>query len=112
MTQVEQRGGKFQDRGDAAADALAIFTRPGWNCFRLRLFVDPDGRGGAISNLAYTRALARRIKAAGATFILDLHYSDTWADAQHQIKPAAWRDLPFDALEHQVERYTAEVIAD
>jgi arabinogalactan endo-1,4-beta-galactosidase len=116
LTQVEQRGGVFRDAGnndaEKADDAIAIFRRHGWNCFRLRLFVNPNGRGGVINSLDYTRALAKRIKASGATFILDIHYSDTWADPQHQIKPAAWKDMSFDAMESAVEKYTAGVISD
>jgi arabinogalactan endo-1,4-beta-galactosidase len=54
--------------------------------------------------------LGQRIKASGATFLLDLHYSDTWADPQKQFKPAAWTNLTFAALEKQVEAYTAEVL--
>jgi len=111
LTQVEQRGGIFQDNGKPA-DGLAIFTEHGWNCFRLRIFVNPDGRGGVINSLEYTRALAKRIKAAGAVLILDFHYSDTWADPQHQVKPAAWSNLDFDALAEQVEKYTSDVMSD
>jgi arabinogalactan endo-1,4-beta-galactosidase len=110
LTQMEQRGGIFQDDG-RPGDAIAIFRRHGWNCFRLRLFVNPNGRGGVINSLEYTCALARRIKNSGAVLILDLHYSDTWADPQHQDKPAAWKDLDFDALEKSVRKYTATVMS-
>ncbi|HEX4055136.1 MAG TPA: glycosyl hydrolase 53 family protein [Tepidisphaeraceae bacterium] len=111
LAQVEQRGAVFRDNGKPG-DAIAIFSRHGWNCFRLRLFVNPNGRGGTVNSLDYTRALAKRIKASGATFVLDLHYSDTWADPQHQVKPAAWKDLDFDSLQNAVEKYTARVMAD
>jgi arabinogalactan endo-1,4-beta-galactosidase len=111
LTQVEQRGGIFRDNGKPD-DAIAIFTRHGWNCFRLRIFVNPDGRGGVINSLEYTRELAKRIKASGAVLLLDFHYSDTWADPQHQIKPAAWKNMPFDELEREVEKYTAGVMTD
>jgi arabinogalactan endo-1,4-beta-galactosidase len=111
LSSIEQRGAIFKDNGKPD-DAIAIFTRHGWNCFRLRIFVNPNGRGGVVNSLEYTRALAKRIKASGASFMLDLHYSDTWADPQHQVKPAVWNDLPFDELEKQVERYTAEVLKD
>jgi len=79
----------------------------GWTCFRLRIWVDP--RGGA-NGLEYTTALAKRIKAAGGTFMLDFHYSDWWADPQKQNKPAAWAGLDFDGLVKQTESYTADVI--
>jgi arabinogalactan endo-1,4-beta-galactosidase len=111
LAQAEQRGAVFSD-GGKPDDAIAIFRRHGWNCFRLRLFVNPNGRDGTINTLDYTRALAKRIKAAGAVFILDIHYSDTWADPQHQIKPAAWKDLNPAELEKAVKKYTADIMND
>jgi arabinogalactan endo-1,4-beta-galactosidase len=111
LSQVERQGGVFRD-DNKPQDALAIFTDRHWNCFRLRLFVHPNGRGGVINSLDYTRALAKRIKATGATFILDIHYSDTWADPQHQDKPVAWKNLPFDAIEQEVQDYTQAVVSD
>jgi arabinogalactan endo-1,4-beta-galactosidase len=110
LARLEQRGAVYREDGQPE-DAIRIFTNHGWNCFRLRLFVDPNGRGGVVNSLDYTRALAKRIKAAGAMFILDIHYSDTWADPQHQIKPHAWNNLSFDALEQKVRDYTADAIA-
>lgn len=112
LAQIERRGAVFRDASGVPGDAIELFARHGWNCIRLRIFVNPNGRGGVVNSLEYTRALARRMKAAGATFILDFHYSDTWADPQHQVKPAAWKDLNFDALEKQVEQYTADVLKD
>ena len=111
LAQAEGRGAAFSDHSKPD-DPIAIFRRHGWNCFRLRLFVNPNGRGGTVNTLDYTRALAKRITSAGAVFILDLHYSDTWADPQHQLKPAAWKNLDFDALESTVEKYTADVVTD
>jgi arabinogalactan endo-1,4-beta-galactosidase len=111
LASVEKRGGVLMDNGKPA-DEIAIFTTHGWTCFRLRIFVNPNGRGGVVNSLEYTRALAKRIKASGAMFMLDFHYSDTWADPQHQVKPAAWKDMNFDALEKQVEQYTAAVLTD
>jgi len=50
------------------------------------------------------------VRAAGAGLLLDVHYSDTWADPSHQVTPAAWASLDLAALEAQVETYTAGVI--
>src|SRR5580692_8597028 len=106
LTQVEAGGGVYMD-GDKPGDPLAIFMRNGWTCFRLRIWVDP--RNG-VNGLAYTTKLAKRIKAAGGTFMLDFHYSDWWADPQKQNKPAAWAKLDFDALVKQTEDYTSNVV--
>lgn len=93
--------------GDKPGDALGIFMKNGWTCFRLRIWVDPrDG----VNGLEYTTRLAKRIKDAGGTFMLDFHYSDWWADPQKQNKPKAWAQLNFDDLVKQTESYTEQVI--
>jgi arabinogalactan endo-1,4-beta-galactosidase len=106
LADVERRGGIYLD-GDKPGDGLAIFMTNGWTCMRLRIWVDP--RNGA-NGLEYTTKLAKRIKDAGGTFMLNFHYSDWWADPQKQNKPAAWAKLDFDALVNQVESYTSNVI--
>jgi arabinogalactan endo-1,4-beta-galactosidase len=106
LPQLEKQGVVYMD-GDKPGDALAIFMKNGWTCFRLRIWVDP--RNG-VNGLEYTTKLARRIKDAGGTFMLDFHYSDWWADPQKQNKPATWAKLDFDALVKQTETYTANVI--
>jgi len=106
LAQVEQRGGVYLD-DNKPADPLSIFMKHGWTYFRLRVWVNPGNHG---NDLAYTTALAKRIKAAGGTFMLDFHYSDWWADPQKQNKPAAWKDLPFDDLVKQCQTYTSDVI--
>ena len=106
LTQVETGGGIYMD-GDAPGDPIRIFMRNGWTCFRLRLWVNP--RNG-VNGLEYTTKLAKRIKDAGGTFMLNFHYSDWWADPQKQNKPAAWAKLDFDALVKQTETYTADAI--
>src|SRR5690606_22032014 len=92
------------------SDAIQALRDHGMNWFRLRLFVDPDGENVVVNDLAYTIELAKRIKASGAKFLLDFHYSDTWADPGKQYKPAAWEGLDFDALIAKVESYTREVM--
>jgi arabinogalactan endo-1,4-beta-galactosidase len=106
LAQVERQGGVYLDDGKPA-DPLALFMKNGWTCFRLRIWVDP--RNG-VNGLDYTTKLAKRIKDAGGTFMLDFHYSDWWADPQKQNKPAAWSKLDFDSLVNQVQTYTANVI--
>ncbi|HTY87907.1 MAG TPA: glycosyl hydrolase 53 family protein [Candidatus Acidoferrum sp.] len=106
LAEIEQRGGVYLD-GDQPGDAIAIFMKHGWTCFRLRIWVDPTN---GVNDLEYTVKLAKRIKAAGGTFMLDFHYSDWWADPQKQNKPAAWANLDFDALVKKSGAYTASVV--
>ncbi len=98
----------YQENG-TPSDELTILKNHGWNAFRLRVFVSPV-RQAPDNSLEHTIPLARRIKESGAVFLLDIHYSDTWADPQHQEIPVAWRGLSFDSLERQVEVYSRETI--
>jgi arabinogalactan endo-1,4-beta-galactosidase len=110
---IEKAGGVFRQDG-VAADALRIMRDHGCNLFRVRLFVHPDPdfthSDGAIQDLKYVKLLAKRIHASGAQFLLDIHYSDTWADPGKQFTPQAWKDLDFEALQHQVHDYTLSVL--
>jgi len=106
LSEVERQGGVYMD-GDKPADALAIFMKNGWTCFRLRIWVNPRTD---VNGLEYTTQLAKRIKAAGGSFMLDFHYSDWWADPQKQNKPAAWAKMDFDNLVNQMESYTSNVV--
>ncbi len=108
---AEEKAGAVYKDGGKAEDALQIVKAHGWNTVRLRLWVHPDGQGMNVNSLPYTLALAKRVKAAGLRLLLDLHYSDTWADPGHQAKPAAWKDLPFSALTVQVRNYSRDTVA-
>ncbi|MFT3782645.1 MAG: glycosyl hydrolase 53 family protein [Nibricoccus sp.] len=92
------------------ADGLSILRVQGFNCFRLRLFVDPNKKDVVTNDLEYTIALAKRVKALHAAFMLDIHYSDTWADPAKQFKPASWANLSYDELKAKVQSYTTEVL--
>ena len=107
LTKIEEYGGVFRDQGQAK-DAITIMRANGFNCFRLRLFVNPTGRGMVVNDLDYTIALAKRIKATGAKLLLDFHYSDTWADPGKQFKPKAWEKLSFPELQEKVFTYTRD----
>lgn len=106
----EKHGAVYRQADGQAADALQIMRSGGMNCFRLRLFVAPNGEGIVTNDLAYTLALAKRVKASGASLLLDFHYSDTWADPAKQFKPAAWEKLSFDELVATVGTYTRDVL--
>jgi arabinogalactan endo-1,4-beta-galactosidase len=112
---IEKCGGVFSD-GGKRGDAIQIMADHGCNLFRVRLFVNPDPdyvkNFGAVQSLDYVRGLARRIKATGAIFLLDIHYSDTWADPGKQYTPADWKGLDFDATQKKVHDYTFGVLKD
>lgn len=109
LPRIESLGGVFRHAG-MEGDCLDILKAQGANCFRIRLFVNPTGRGMVVQDVPFAIDLAKRVKATGARLLLNLHYSDTWADPGHQHKPEAWRAMDFEALKKTVRTYTAGVV--
>ncbi len=114
VQQQEDDGVRFTDRGKEQ-DIFAILKDHGFNWIRLRVFHNPKAAKGyskkGYCDLDHTLAMAKRIKAAGMRFLLDFHYSDTWADPGHQVKPSAWADLHGADLEKAVHDHTRDVVA-
>ncbi len=111
----EDGGVVYRDNAQTQ-DGLAILRNHGVNCVRLRLFTSSAAQALAdpynyINNLDYTVPLAVRVKNAGLKFLLDFHYSDTWADPGHQAKPVAWTNLNFTQLVQQMRQYNSTCIA-
>jgi arabinogalactan endo-1,4-beta-galactosidase/arylsulfatase A-like enzyme len=105
-----ERMGATYRLGGKEMPVLEIFEQAGYEMVRLRLFVEADGRWGAVNDLEHTVALAQRVKKAGFPILLAIHYSDTWADPGRQTKPKAWAGLEFDSLVKQVHEYTKDVL--
>lgn len=113
----EEHGAKYFDQqGQALDNVLAFVKEQGWNAARVRLFVDPskasatDCGQGVRQDMDYVAALGRRIKEAGMLFMLDFHYSDSWADPAKQWTPAAWLALTDEQLATQLYDYTRECL--
>src|ERR1700744_1306821 len=116
LPELENRGMKFSDNG-SPGDAIQIMKDHGFNYIRLRIFNAPANPKGYSPNkgfcdLEHTKAMAKRIKAAGMKFLLDFHYSDYWADPQQQNKPAEWIGEDFTALKQSVHDYTVKVMQE
>lgn len=111
----EDRGIVYRTNGQPR-DAFETLSERGLNSVRLRLFTSSAAQAASdpynhINNLDYTLPLAVRVKDAGLKFLLDFHYSDTWADPGHQAKPAAWASLTFPQLEQRMYDYSSNTIA-
>jgi arabinogalactan endo-1,4-beta-galactosidase len=108
LLQEEAAGNTFTDHG-TVRPAERILADHGANLVRLRVWVDPPP-GYSDEKAALT--LARRAHRAGQQILLDLHYSDFWADPAHQTTPAAWQGQDLPTLARTVHDYTRKVVAD
>jgi len=106
LKQAEERGTVFKDNGQAKP-GLQIFKDHGYNWIRLRLFHTPTQLP---NNLQYTIELAKAAKQLGFRFLLNYHYSDTWADPGKQFIPKAWEGMSHKQLAEAVFAYTRDTI--
>jgi arabinogalactan endo-1,4-beta-galactosidase len=112
MKQAEDSGVKFREDGKVKP-GMQIFADHGYNWIRLRLMHTPSawtGGGHLPNDLGYTIAMAQQAKKYGLKFLLDYHYSDTWADPGKQHIPAAWAGKSQDGLVKAVYDYTLETM--
>ena len=106
----------YDKNGQIINDVVTWAKQQGWNAARVRLFVNPDNASaedkgqGVIQNLDTVKVLGARIKAAGMQFMLDFHYSDSWADPVKQFTPAEWATLDDEALTQRVYEYTRDCL--
>ncbi len=124
IQEAENGGTVFIDTDGQQKDMLALLQNHGFNYVRLRTFVEPSaqfgyasddncpGKNEPFNDKDHTVAYAQKVKAAGMGFLLDFHYSDTWADPGKQVIPQAWRGIStLDALAEQVRAYTVDVMS-
>ena len=106
----------YDINGQIIPDVIPWLKEQGWNAARVRLFVNPanasaeDKGQGVIQNLDTVKVLGKRIKAAGMKFMLDFHYSDSWADPVKQFTPAEWAGLDDVALTQKIYEYTRDCL--
>ncbi len=120
-----ESGATFVDTDGVSKGMLEILGNHGFNYVRLRSFVEPDAlygyanptgeeqyrRAEPYCDEQHTLAFAQEVKQANMGFLLDLHYSDNWADPGKQIIPEAWRGVAtIEELASEVRTYTESVV--
>ena len=122
VQEYERNKTKFYDVDGTEKDIFTLLKDHGFNAIRLKTFVDPKAQYGyaasgcgheaeAYADKDHIVAYAQKIKAAGMAFLLDIHYSDNWADPGKQIIPNRWRKVSSsDALADSVYAYTLDLM--
>ena len=122
VQEYERWGAKFYDVDGSEKDIFTLLKDHGFNAIRLKTFVSPKAQYGyaasgcdhdaeAYADKDHIIAYAKKIKAAGMAFLLDIHYSDNWADPGKQIIPSRWRNVKSsDAMADSVYNYTYDLI--
>ena len=122
VQEYERWGAKFYDVDGSEKDIFTLLKDHGFNAIRLKTFVSPKAQYGyaasgcdhdaeSYADKDHIIAYAQKIKAAGMAFLLDIHYSDNWADPGKQIIPSRWRNVKSsDAMADSVYNYTYDLL--
>ena len=107
-------GAVFYD-GNTPIDPLDAFLANGVNWMRIRIWNDPRSPEGepylaGTCDLDHYIRLAKLAKSKGFHILMDLHYSDFWADPGKQFIPKAWSNYTPEELERAVYDFTVECL--
>ncbi|KAF9525059.1 endogalactanase [Crepidotus variabilis] len=104
---LENSGLVYKDSSSASGAKLeTILHNHGANLARIRIWTSTSD---SQYSLNYGLKLAKRAVAAGMTLLINLHYSDTWADPGHQAIPSSWpKDLA--GLNTKIYSYTSDLV--
>lgn len=111
LPQLEALGHKFYDDNGKEANLLQIIKDHGIDSIRLRAFVNPsDDPSNGHNSTEEVIEMASRVSDFGFRVMIDLHYSDSWADPGKQYTPKAWEGKNLEQLKTHVSEYTTEVM--
>ncbi len=90
VNEMDDCGAEYRMNG-VVRDPYEIFADYGANLVRIRLWHTPTWTD--YSTFEDIVRAFQRAHDLGMNTLLDFHYSDTWADPEHQTVPAEWADL-------------------
>lgn len=108
VRQRERNGTAYSDDGQVKP-ALQIFRDHGYNWGRIHLCNEPVQR--LPQDLPYVIAAARDVKRHDMKFLLDLMFSNSWANPTMQPTPADWADLTHVQRVEAVYEFCRDAIA-
>lgn len=107
LSEMEHDGVAFYDEDGASRDCMDLLREQGMNAVRLRVWVN---HATGWSNLPDMLALAKRAAKRGQRIMVDIHYSDFFADPHSQTTPAYWQSYDYDLMLEAVQEYTLFVL--
>jgi len=100
------------ENDDIIFNPLKYLYENGVDLVRLRLFHTPSAEDPIVYACRLEKVLeyANSANQLGMAVLLDIHYSDTWADPGKQYVPSAWQGKSFQSVKDSVYQYTWNVL--
>ena len=109
LSEMEHDGVIFRnDANDAnGEDCISLLRGYGMNAVRLRVWLN---HSTGWSNKEDMLSLAQRAAEQGMRLMIDIHYSDFFADPHSQTPPAAWQSYDYPTMLEAVREHTLDVL--
>ena len=110
LSEMEHDGVLFYEPSAVSnqpSDCIELLRQQGMNAVRLRVWVN---HATGWSNKEDMLSLARRAAKSGQRIMIDIHYSDFFADPSHQTIPAAWANYDYQTMLEAVREHTLDVL--
>ena len=112
---VENAGVTFCNEYGRKQDIFRTLSEHGVNYIRVRVWNEPyDSRGnsygGGNCDLYIAAEIGRRAAKYGMKLLVDIQYSDFWADPEKQTRPKYWIQHDHETLKGEIYKYTSWVL--
>ena len=112
---LEAGGVKYYDADGVEKDVYEILSQNGINYIRVRVWNDPydasgRGYGGGNCDIENAIEIGKRATAQGQKLLVNIHYSDFWADPAKQMVPKAWKGMTIDEKTEALYEYTKDCL--
>ncbi len=113
----EQSGVVYKDENGQPQDIFKTLAENDVNYIRVRVWNHPydtegNSYGGGNCNTYNAGLIGKRAKEYGMKLLVDLQYSDFWADPDKQTEPKDWTGYSFEWKRDAVYNYTVSALTE
>lgn len=112
---IENAGVEFYNEYGRKQDIFQTLSEYGVNYIRVRVWNEPydsDGNsyGGGNCDLYTAAEIGKRAAKYNMKLLVDIQYSDFWADPEKQTRPKYWARHDHETLKNEIYKYTSWVL--
>ena len=112
---IEEAGVRFRNNAGREEDIFRVLYDHDVNYIRVRVWNEPnDGSGhsygGGNNDVNTACEIGRRAAQYGMKLLVDIQYSDFWADPAKQTRPKYWAEHDHDTLSGEIYKWTTWVL--
>lgn len=112
---IENAGVEFYNEYGRKQDIFQTLSEYGVNYIRVRVWNEPydsngNSYGGGNCDLYTAAEIGKRAAKYNMKLLVDIQYSDFWADPEKQTRPKYWAQHDHETLKNEIYKYTSWVL--